>query len=65
MVGLRSEQWNLAGDLHKFGIRRRSQPASSGIRGLQEFTMNYRISASVCRLPVFSIWCRSLGAGNG
>ena len=24
------------------------------VEGLQEFTMNYRISASVCRLPVLS-----------
>jgi hypothetical protein len=35
-IRLRSGRWNLAGGLHKFGVRRPSEAASSGRRGLQE-----------------------------
>jgi len=61
----RGRQCNLAGGLRKFGVRRPSQSASSGGRGLQEFTMNYRISASVCRLPVFSLRMPRAERGSG
>ena len=43
---------------------RPSRPPSDG-RGLQEFTMNYRISASVCRLPVFSLRMPRAERGSG
>ena len=53
-IRLRSGQWNLAGGLHKFVVRRPTRSASFSSRGLQEFTMIYKIQTSVCRLSALS-----------